>query len=191
MFTGNKIALEYGKALAEACPASDMKKLLEEFEDFVSVMTRSQEWAEANGENDLGLFEILSHENLEAEAKRLIMADLAEKTGMSKILKDFMLLLIERKRFPIIFEALDVFRVKVFEDHGMVGVFIQAAREVSEESLNRVGALVERLTGRKAVFDVKVNPALLGGMEVRFEDTFLDMSVRGGLRSMKRAIAGQ
>lgn len=190
MFTGNKIALEYGKALAMACPDCDMKKLLDEYESFVEAMTQSRDWAEANGQDDLGLYEILSHENLEIEAKRLILDDLAERAGMSKTFKDFILLLLERKRFPIIHETLDVFRARVFDDHGMVGVFVQAAQEVSEESLNKVGALVERMTGRKAVFDVKINPGLMGGMVVRFEDTFLDMSILGGLKNMKRAIAG-
>lgn len=191
MFTGNKIALEYGKALASACPACDMKKLLEEYEGFVAMIRESQEWAEAHGEDDFGLYAIFSHENLEIEVKRLILGDLAEKLGMTLVFKDFISILMDGKRFPVIFEALDVFRTRVFDDHGMVGVFIQSAREVSEESLKRIGNLVWKMTGRAAVFDLKINPGLLGGMVVRFEDTFLDMSVRGGLRKMKRAIVGE
>jgi F-type H+-transporting ATPase subunit delta len=69
-----------------------------------------------------------------------------------------------------------------------VDVELTSAQPLSPEAHGRVQAAVSKALGKTPDFDVKVDPALLGGLKLRVGDTMIDASVQNQLDKIKRQL---
>ena len=66
---------------------------------------------------------------------------------------------------------------------------VTCARAPGEEELNKLRAALCRLHHKKDIqFDIRVEPALLGGFTLDIEGVTYDKSVRGALRRLERQL---
>lgn len=73
------------------------------------------------------------------------------------------------------------------DDHkGIKHALVTTAVPVDEAEKHRIAAQLEKITGKKVSVKLQVNPAILGGIIARIEDTQIDGSVRNKLDLLKK-----
>ena len=75
------------------------------------------------------------------------------------------------------------------EAKGIVEADVTVARRVSPEEERSIADRLQRLTGKQVDITVHIDPAILGGLVVRFGDRVIDASVAGRLQRLRQQIA--
>jgi F-type H+-transporting ATPase subunit delta len=117
--------------------------------------------------------------------KRGVIAKIAEQTGLSTTVRNFLYVVIDRGRPAL----LPVLRKKVEEfvdaRRGIARAQVATAAALNDEQKAAIGAELSRVTGKKVQCDFHWDPALLGGVVARIGSTVYDGSVRGKLTALK------
>jgi F-type H+-transporting ATPase subunit delta len=85
--------------------------------------------------------------------------------------------LARRDRFMFIGGLVEGFEEILKKMSGHVDVELRSSSELSADVLTRVKNAVSRSIGHEAVINVKIDPTLIGGMQLRIGDTLIDGSV--------------
>ena len=120
-----------------------------------------------------------------------------EKTeGLRKALSDadplvenFLGLLIENHRMPVIFRIRRAFDELWDEENKLLPVQITSAVELDKKVVKQIGDRIGEQTGRKVDLSTTVDPDVLGGLVVRVGNTVLDASVRHRLEQLRKQVA--
>ena len=81
------------------------------------------------------------------------------------------------------------YRLLINEAEGIAEVHIESAFDMSSEDVQSLlKALAHRFPGKKFVYDVKINPKLIGGVCINVGDQVLDGSISARLDQMKTAL---
>ena len=72
------------------------------------------------------------------------------------------------------------------EHQGIKHALVTTAVPVDEAEKQKIAAQLEKITGKKVSVKLQVNPAILGGIIARIEDTQIDGSVRNKLDLLKK-----
>jgi F-type H+-transporting ATPase subunit delta len=172
-----EIAEVYARALFEAAKESDV---LDRVHDELGV------FADALDENrDLQVF--LFSPYFSSEEK---------KEGVSRIVSDadertinFLELLAERHRMPVLFRIRRNFDSMWAEEHKLLPVTVTAAVELDDELVKSIGERIAEQTGREVELSSKVDPDVLGGLQVRVGNMVLDATVRNRLEQLRKQVA--
>jgi len=109
--------------------------------------------------------------------------------GADPELVNFLELLIEKHRMPVLFRIRRQFEERWAEENRLLDVTLTSAVQLDPEVVEKVGAEVERQTGRRVELTSEVDGDLLGGLVLRVGNMVLDASVRSKLERMRREIA--
>ena len=167
----SELTRRYAQALYQVCPDEDGLR----------------ETAEALM-GDAALWEALTSPAVEPEAKGRVLARLPALDGHGLLLR-FYRLLAFKGRMALLPAILEDFHGAALADRGCARCVITCARAPGEEELNKLRAALCRLHHKKDIqFDVRVEPALLGGFTLDIEGVTYDKSVRGALRRLERQL---
>ena len=97
-------------------------------------------------------------------------------------------LLLEKKRFGLLFDVAEDFGERVASERGIVRVEVRSAKTLDEEIVRRLAGALERTTGKQVRLDRRVDPRLIGGLRVRIGDRVIERSVRRTLESMRQTM---
>jgi len=125
---------------------------------------------------------------ISAEQKRAVLDAVAGQIQAFKAIRNFMAVLIDHRRIPMLNEIARQFAVELDMRLGFVEAEISSARPLSAEEQRELEARIERFTGKKARAHYASNPGLLGGVTVRVGSTIYDGSIRGQLEKMKQEL---
>lgn len=105
-----------------------------------------------------------------------------------KLLVDFLLLLIDKKRIVFVLDIAEAF-CDVYRKHkGMVAVKAITAVALDEEQRRRLLRILEVRTHKVVSLTQVVDADILGGMILTIDDTVLDGSVRHRLERLRRRL---
>lgn len=102
---------------------------------------------------------------------------------------EFMQILAENGRLPLLPSIAEQFSVLKDEAERTVAVSVSAAVEVDEDYRHRLERALATRFGRNIELTVDHNPELLGGAVIQAGDLVIDGSVRGKLARMNAALA--
>jgi ATP synthase F1 delta subunit len=121
----------------------------------------------------------------------------AEKIeGLKKAVSDaepellnFLELLLEKGRMPVIFRIRRQFEALWAKENKRLGVTVTSAVELDPEIAKRIGAQIEEQTGNTVELESRVDPDILGGLVVQVGNMILDTSIRNRLEKLRKSVA--
>jgi len=144
------------------------------------------QFADALHENrDLAIFFFSPY--LSAEEKK----DGLKRTldGAEETLINFLELLIEKHRMPVIFRIRRVFDTLWENENKILPVQISTAIELDESVVEKLGDSISESTGQKIELTAKVDPEIIGGIVLRVGNSILDASIRNRLQTLRKHVA--
>jgi F-type H+-transporting ATPase subunit delta len=119
-----------------------------------------------------------------------------KKEGITRIVSEaderlvnFLQLLAERHRMPALFRIRRSFDSTWAEENKLLPVTVTSAVELDEELVNSIGESIEEQTGRRVELSSRVDPDVLGGLQVRVGNMVLDATVRNRLEQLRKQVA--
>jgi F-type H+-transporting ATPase subunit delta len=97
------------------------------------------------------------------------------------LLYNFLRLLIRKKRILLLPDILEHFRIRAEEDLGLVVGKVTTALPLDPARQQRLKQVMETITGLRFMLDWKVDPGVLGGVLVTYQDVMIDGTLRGRL----------
>ncbi|HEY2456876.1 MAG TPA: ATP synthase F1 subunit delta [Candidatus Acidoferrum sp.] len=125
------------------------------------------------------------------EAKHGVVEKLAARIGASKIVRNFLFVVIDHGRTALLPEITKSFQEVVRQRQGVAEAEIVSAMELSASQKKQLLQTLERKTGKKIQAKYSLEPGLLGGARVRIGDTVYDGSVRTQLDHMREQLAAE
>jgi ATP synthase F1 delta subunit len=119
-----------------------------------------------------------------------------KRDGVDRVVSDadervvnFLKLLAERHRMPVIFRIRRAFDALWADEHKLLPVTVTSAVELDESLVQEIGKRIEEQTGRTVELSSNVDPDVLGGLVVRVGNMVLDASVRNRLERLRKQVA--
>jgi F-type H+-transporting ATPase subunit delta len=102
---------------------------------------------------------------------------------------NFLELLLEKHRMPAMFRIRQQFDHLVSEENKELEVTVTSAIPLDEGIADKIGAEIEKQTGRTVELSSNVDEDILGGLVVRVGNMVLDASVRNQLEKLRKNVA--
>ncbi len=135
-----------------------------------------------------GRIALFSHPQVSAKDKKETLGKLLDAKLQVRT-KEFLHLLIDKKRFALLPMMERDFVKFCDEGAGIAHAMVRAARELSAQEREGLGKRLAARSGKKVILDVKVDSKLLGGVVVRMGDWVFDASLKGALKRMRARLA--
>jgi F-type H+-transporting ATPase subunit delta len=105
------------------------------------------------------------------------------------ILVNFLKLLIENHRMPVIFRVRRGFDELWLEVNKRLPVQVTSAVELDSTTVDQIGARIAAQTGQNIDITATVEPDILGGLVLRVGNSILDASIRNRLEQLRKQVA--
>jgi F-type H+-transporting ATPase subunit delta len=172
-----EIAEVYSRALFEVAKDSDvLDRVHDELGEFADAL-------DENRELQVFLFSPYFSSEEKKDGMKRIVTDADER------LVNFLQLLAERHRMPVLFRIRRSFDSMWAEENRLLPVTVTSAVELDEELVKSIGERIEQQTGRKVELSSNVDPDVLGGLQVRVGNMVLDATVRNRLEQLRKQVA--
>jgi F-type H+-transporting ATPase subunit delta len=104
-------------------------------------------------------------------------------------LVNFLELLIENHRMPVIFRIRRTFEHLWEQENRLLPVEITSAIALDDVTTGSVAQRIGESTGRRVMLTTRVDPSILGGIVVRVGNSILDASIRNRLEQLRKHVA--
>ena len=109
--------------------------------------------------------------------------------GADPAFLNFLSLLIENHRMPVIFRVRQQYERLWEEENRMLPVEITSAVALDEKTTEELGRTIGERAGRRVTLSSRVDPDILGGIILRVGNSILDASIRNRLEQLRRHVA--
>jgi F-type H+-transporting ATPase subunit delta len=172
-----EIATVYARSLFEVASEQDKLDLVRE---------QISQFADAVSENrELQVFLFSPYFSSEEKKDWLDRA----LTDVDPVVDNFLRLLIEKHRMPVIFRIRAEYDRLWEEENKLLPVEITSAVELPEATVKQLGDRISEQTGRRVELSSHVEPEILGGIVVQVGNSVLDASIRNRLEQLRRQVA--
>jgi len=110
-------------------------------------------------------------------------------SGADEIVVNFLKLLIENHRMPVIFRVRRGYDQLWEQENRLLPVQVTSAVELDRATVKSIGDRIAEQTGQKVDLSASVEPDILGGIVVRVGNQVLDASIRNRLEQLRKQVA--
>ncbi len=168
-------SLQYANALADIALAQGAAgPALKQLADFGALYAESEE-----------LRNVLASPGVPREAKHGVIEKLAARIGASKIIRNFLFVVIDHRRSALLPDIIETFENVVRQRQGIAEAEISSAVELTAAQKKEMAQRIADLTGKRVETKYAIDPGLLGGAVVRIGDTIYDGSLRSRLNELR------
>jgi F-type H+-transporting ATPase subunit delta len=172
-----KIAQVYARALFEvARQQGKLDEIREQLAQFADALNEHRELA-------IFFFSPYFSQKEKQEALERVVQ------GADPSFMNFLNLLIEKHRMPVIFRIRGAYERMWEEENRTLPVEITSAIELDQGTIETIAKQIGERTGRKVKLATRVDPEILGGLVVRVGNAILDASIRNRLEQLRRQVA--
>jgi F-type H+-transporting ATPase subunit delta len=171
----NSIARRYAKALVQLGAEGGLVDL---FRDELSGIDRL---FSGNAE----LRAAFSNPALTVEQKKAIMKEIVAKSGVSELVGNFLMLLVDKNRVAFLGQIIQSYEKLADEFSGVIRPLIKTAFALDASQVAAIQGALEKKTGKKVVPQVAVDQSLLGGVVTQIGDIAYDSSVKTQLKRIQ------
>lgn len=118
------------------------------------------------------------------------VAALAEKAGLSELVRNFLGVLAANRRLFALDGIISAYLAKLAAARGEVTAEVVSAKKLTEKQSSALSAALKKQVGKDVAVDAKVDPAILGGLIVKVGSRMVDNSVRTKLQRLQLAMKG-
>ena len=170
----------YARAYAEVAVTYKLnpEKTVAEFQQMADVVNSSRE-----------LRNVLQNPAVSREQKLKLLDSIIQHIGASKMLRNFLAVLIDHRRIGNIGDVLEQFKRELDRRMGIADAKVTSVRELSSAEKKSLEQQLATITGQVVRATYSQDPGLLGGVLVRVGSTIYDGSVHGRLQRMRAELA--
>ena len=111
---------------------------------------------------------------------------LSEKLNYSKSLRNFLLLLVEKRRIFFVLKIIDNFLKLCSKKRGEVKASLISSKELSDTELDKISRELSSSMGSTIKFDYKVDKNLIGGLKLQLGSFMIDTSIKNKLKKIEQ-----
>ena len=111
---------------------------------------------------------------------------LSEKIGFSKNMKNFLLLLIEKKRIFFTEKIIETFLSLCSKKRGEVKASLISSKKLSQTELDEIGRDLSKSMGLNIKFNYKFDEKLIGGLKLQLGSIMIDTSIKNKLKKFEK-----
>ncbi|HZF32750.1 MAG TPA: F0F1 ATP synthase subunit delta [Candidatus Angelobacter sp.] len=137
-----------------------------------------------------GLRALIRSPVLSRDEQGRAMAALLQQAGTSDLVRKFVGLVARNRRLFVLPQMIEAFLAELARRRGEMRADVTAARPLSEQQQASLAEAIRRSVGGKVAVDVKVDPALIGGLVVKVGSRMVDSSLRTKLQRLQLAMKG-
>ncbi|HEX4274069.1 MAG TPA: ATP synthase F1 subunit delta [Bryobacteraceae bacterium] len=132
---------------------------------------------------------VLASPAIPVARKRAIIKDIAERLGLARVVRNFILVLSDHRRAAGLAQVVDAFELLLDERLGFVRAEVTSASRLNTLQQSELSEQLGKLAGAQVRMRFEVDPELIGGVTAKIGSRVYDGSVRGQLESMRRRLA--
>ena len=170
----------YARAYAEVAVTYKLnpEKTVAEFQQMADVVNSSRE-----------LRNVLQNPAVSREQKLKLLDSIIQHIGATKMLRNFLAVLIDHRRIGNIGDLLEQFKRELDRRMGIADAKVSSVRELSSAEKKSLEQELAEITGKTVRATYSQDASLLGGVMVRVGSTIYDGSVHGRLQRMRAELA--
>ena len=170
----------YARAYAEVVVKNKLnpEKTVAEFQQMADVVNSSRE-----------LRNVLQNPAVSREQKLKLLDSIIQHIGATKMLRNFLAVLIDNRRIGNVSDLLEQFKQELDRRMGIAHAKVTSVRELSSAERMSLEKELAEITGKTVRATYSEDAGLLGGVLVRVGSTVYDGSVLGRLQRMRAEIA--
>ena len=120
--------------------------------------------------------------------ERLSLLDEAFAGEIHPYLLNFMKILTENGLLREFRSCERCYRRLYYEDHGITSATVTSAAEMDADQIHRLKERLETMSGKTVMVSVRIDPDLIGGIQVEMEGKLYDGTVKGRLTGIRRKL---
>jgi F-type H+-transporting ATPase subunit delta len=177
--TVSGMAGRYARALFElALEAKSIDAVKADIEKFDAMISDSAD-----------LHRLVRSPVFSAEEQGKALAAVLDKAGIGGLAGNFLKLITANRRLFSVRDMIRDFRKLVAKWRGEVSAEVTVAEKLSDTHLEALKNALKSITGEKEVdLNVKIDPAIIGGLTVKLGSRMVDSSLRTKLNAIKHAM---
>jgi len=164
--------------LSLATSAGNVDKVGGDLNDFIATWNSSRD-----------LRSVFENPSVGVQARRNILRDIAEQTGMQPVLRDTLLLLSDRGRLRFVGDVAEAYTALAEARSGRVRAEVVSASPLPEAYFTELQKTLERVTGKQVSIGHRVDASLLGGVVTRVGDRVFDGSLKNRLKELTHELS--
>ena len=166
----------YSRALFEvAKEANELERIEKDIKIFMSLLKNSSE-----------INSFIHNPTQSKENQNSAIKLLAEKLDFSKSLKNFMFLLIAKRRIFFVEKIIYSFLRLCSQKRGEVKASLISSKELSETEIEKISKDLSSSMGSTIKFDYKVDKDLIGGLKLQLGSFMIDTSIKNKLKKYEQ-----
>jgi F-type H+-transporting ATPase subunit delta len=123
-----------------------------------------------------------------ADEQLQALSAVLERAGIRGLAANFLKLVVRNRRLFAVRDMIKAFRNLVAKHKGEATAEITVAETLKDQHVDALRAALKSVTGKDVDLDVKVDPAILGGLVVKLGSRMVDNSLRTKLNAIKHAM---
>jgi len=125
--------------------------------------------------------------SLRKYAKALCDSLLKEKEGkaVNQKVQNLLKILTKRKQSKLIKQLPEAFKKEWLKAHKQMAVTVILAEEPTKEELKNIAKLLSDAFDKEVLVSTRINPDVIGGMKLEFDDSIIDNTVAANLEKLK------
>lgn len=148
---------------------------------------------------DLERFEALMAES--ADFRRLVrspvfsageqgqaLAMILQRAGIGGVAANFLKLVTANRRLFAVRDMIKAFRELVAQHKGEATAEVTVAEKLKDEHVEALRAALKAVSGKDIDLDIKIDPAIIGGLVVKLGSRMVDTSLRTKLNAIRHAM---
>jgi F-type H+-transporting ATPase subunit delta len=169
----------YARAFADVVIANRL--------DAAKTLAEAQQIAGLERESK-ALREVWDAPSIPAEQKRALLDSIVQKAGISRPVRNFVAVLIDKRRTRFLGEIVAQFAQELNQRLGFAEAAITTARELTDDERRELERDLARVTGKNIRARYAQDGNILGGAIARIGSTVYDASVKGQLERIRQEL---
>jgi F-type H+-transporting ATPase subunit delta len=134
------------------------------------------------------LIRLLRSPVLSREEQGKAVGAIVERAGLSALTRDFLAVVARNRRLFAVPAMIDAYLAKLAERRGEVTAEVTVAQPLDEARTAALNEQLRRAVGARVAVEIRVDPALLGGMTVKVGSRMVDASLKSRLQRLQLAM---